>query len=104
MGTEPETSLPLHRLPVRPEGGQGQTHSRDKLADFKCKDKETTVRADLSILAFDVPDMAVNSNRKASLNWSTPYEADTVALEKQLEGTRIVRKGDPSTKVPPHSL
>ena len=33
----------------------------------------------------------------------TSYEADAVALEKQLEGTRITRKGDSLTQVAPPS-
>ena len=35
---------------------------------------------------------------------STPYEADTVALEEQLEGTIVTRKGDPHTQVAPSSI
>ena len=30
---------------------------------------------------------------------STPHEADTLALERQLEGTRITRKGDPYPQI-----
>ena len=31
---------------------------------------------------------------------SPPHEANTVALEEQLEGTRLTRKGDPSSLHP----
>ena len=29
--------------------------------------------------------------------WSHPHEADTVPLKEQLKGTRLTRKGDPSS-------
>ena len=51
-----------------------------------------------------VPHMAPNSHRKAGPLRATSYEAHTVALEKQLEGTGITRKGDTrpqSTASPP---
>ena len=37
---------------------------------------------------------------EASLPRSPPHEADTVALEEQLKGTRLTRKGDPSSLHP----
>ena len=87
--TGPQTSLQLRRLPVRPEGGQGQTHPR-AFSDLNSKDTETTLQADLSGPA-DVPDRVVNSYRRPSPPRLTPYEADTVALGKT-EGTRIPRQ------------
>ena len=45
-----------------------------------------------------------NSHRETSPLWSTSYETHTVALEKQLEGTRITRKGDTHSQVAPPSL
>ena len=45
-----------------------------------------------------------NSHRETSPLWSTSYETHTVALEKQLEGTRITRKGDSHSQVAPPSL
>ena len=47
---------------------------------------------------------ASNSHRKASPPGSTSYEAHTVALEKQLEGTRVTGKGDTRAQVAPPSL
>ena len=52
---------------------------------------ETALQTYLSFLAADVRDRAVNSYRKTSPPRSTPYEAETVALEKQLKVTRITR-------------
>ena len=83
--------------------------------------KETKVRPTLErwqplttkiqIILSGVPDPAVHaphrsthSNRKTSPPRSAPYEAHTVALEEQLEGTRVTRKGDPHTQIAPSSL
>ena len=43
----------------------------------------------------DVPDRVTHNPRETSPPRLIPYEANTVALEKQLEGIRITRKGDP---------
>ena len=48
-----------------------------------------------------VPHRSSHSNRKASPPRVTSHEAHTVALEKQLEGPRITREGDPSPQVAP---
>ena len=50
-----------------------------------------------------VPHRSTHSNRKTSPPKSNSHEAHTVALEKQLEGSRITRKGDPGPQVPPPS-
>ena len=65
----------LRRLPVRPQEGQGQRHTRT-LADL-------------------------NSHRKAGPLRSTAYETHTVA---QLESTRITRKGDTCSQDAPPPL
>ena len=52
--------------------------------------------------AVDVPDRVTDSHREANPSRSSPHEADTVALEDQLEGTRITRKGDPHSQFPSH--
>ena len=49
--------------------------------------------------AVHVPHRAPNSNRKASPPRSTSYETHTVALEEQLEGTRITRKRDTRSQI-----
>ena len=65
------------------------------LAGRNNKDSSTTVRSCLPSLAVHVPHRFSHSNRKKGSHRSTPYEVDTVALEKQLEGTIVTRKGDP---------
>ena len=91
--TGARTGFQLRRLPVRPERGQSQTHTR-ALADFDRQDSVNSVWSGVSGLAVHVLYRAPNSNRKASPLWSTSYETHTVALEEQLEGTRITRKDD----------
>ena len=102
IGTGPPTSIHFRRLCVRFEGGQGQTHPR-VLAHLNYKDTGTAHQTGLSNQAIDVPDRVTNSHRKVSPLRPTPHETNTVALEKQLEGTRITRKGNPHTKVTPTS-
>ena len=58
----------------------------------------------LSILsgsAVHVPHRAPNGHRKANPPRSTSYETHTVALEEQLEGTGITRKGDAHSQITP---
>ena len=57
----------------------------------------------LSLLACPVQQLMsdgfTNSHRKAGSPRPTSYETHTVASQKQLEGTRVTRKGDYNTKV-----
>ena len=53
--------------------------------------------------AADASDRITDSHREASPHRLPPHEADTVALEEQLEGTRITRKGDPRSQFTPPS-
>ena len=97
--TGPQAGLRLCRSPVRLESGQGQTHPR-ALADLSNKDSSTTGRSGLFSRAANIPHRLTHSNREAGPSRSTPYEANTVAPEKQLEGTRVTRKGDPYPQIP----
>ena len=67
--------------------------------------KEGTVRPTLDQFgpATPVPRRAFDSHRKTGPPWSTPNEAHTVAPEKQLEGSRLTRKGDNHSQVAPPS-
>ena len=51
--------------------------------------------------AVNVPHRTSNSHRKASPSRLTSYETHTVALEEQLEGTRITRKGETCSQITP---
>ena len=101
--TGPKTGLQLRRLPVRPQGGQGQTHTR-MLADLNRQDMVNPVRSSVSGPAVYVLYRTSDSQRKSSPPRSTSHETHTVAFEKQLEGTRITRKGDTHSQVAPSSL
>ena len=98
--TGSQTGLQLRRLPVRPERGQGQTDTRT-LADLDKQDQINIVRSGMPSLTVHVPHRSTHSNRETSPPRATSHETHTVALEKQLEGTRVTRKGDPSSLLPP---
>ena len=98
--TGSKTGFQLHRLPDRPQGGQGQTHTT-ALADLNRQDIVNSVRSGVPGLAVHVPHRAPNNHRKASPLKLTSYETHTVALEEQLEGTRITRKGDTCSQISP---
>ena len=100
--TGSKTGLQLRRLPVGPQGGQGQTHTR-ALADLNRQDTVIPVRSGVPGQAVHVPYRPSNSHRKTSPPGATPYEAHTVALEKQLEGTRVTGKSDTRSQVAPPS-
>ena len=101
--TGPKTGFQLRRLPVRPQGGKGQTHTR-ALADLNRQDIVNPVWSGVSGPAVHVPHRTSNSHRKASPLRLTSYETHTVALEEQLEGTGITRKGDTHPRVAPPPL
>ena len=98
--TGPTAGLQLRRLPVRPEGGQGQT-SRGTLADLDRQDQINTVGSGMPGPKIHVPHRSTHSNRKTSPLRATTHETHTVALEKQLEGPRVTGKGDPGPQIPP---
>ena len=76
---------------------------KEVVTDPYSKDPRFTGQTDLSGSAADVPLRAADSHRKASPLWSAAHKAHTVALEKQLEGTRITRKDDPNPQITPPS-
>ena len=51
-------------------------------------------------LAVHVPNRFANSPREASSPRTTTHKTHTVASQKQLEGTRVTRKGDSNSQVP----
>ena len=103
--TGPKKCFQLCGLPVRPQGEQAQTNAR-ALADLNQQDTciVNPVRSGVPGPAVHVLHRTSYSHRKASPPRSTSYETHTVALEEQLEGTRITRKGDTRTKVSPPPL
>ena len=69
-----KTGFQLCRLPVRPERGQGQTHTR-ALAGLNNQDSSNIVRSGEPSPAVYVPHMSTQSNRKTNPPRSAPYEA-----------------------------
>ena len=98
--TGPTAGLQLRRLPVRPEGGQGHTN-RGTLADLDRQDQINPVGSGMPGPKIHVPHRSTHSNRKTSSLRATTHETHTVALEKQLEGPRVTRKGDAGPQIPP---
>ena len=61
---------------------------------------ETAIPTGLAGSGIHVLDRFTNSCSKASSSRLTSYETHSVASQKQLEGIRITRKGDPNPQVP----
>ena len=87
----------LCRLPVRPQVRSGPIHTRP-VAEPLRKSTDTSVPTGLPSLTIHVLD--AYSHRETSLFRSTAYEPHTVASQKQLESTRIIRKGHFNIQVP----
>ena len=97
-----QTGLQLCRLPVRPQVRPGQTDP-GPVAKPSGQDTSTSVTTGLSSLTVHVPDRPSNSHRKTGSPRPTTHETNTVASQKQLESTRITRKGHSVTQFPaPH--
>ena len=97
--TGAKTRLRLCRLPIRPQVRPGPTNT-GPLAKPSRENTGTAITTGLSGPAVHVLDRFVDSHRKASSPRPTAYETHTVASQKQLEGTRITRKGHSNTQVP----
>ena len=93
-----KADLRFCRLPVRPQIRSGSTHT-GSVAESSGQNIRNTVTTSLSSLAVHVPDRFANSHREASSPRPTTHETHTVASPKQLEGTRITRKGNPDSQV-----
>ena len=70
------------------------------MAEPSRENAETAIPTGLSGPGIHVLDRFTNSYRKASSSRPTSNETHSVASQKQLEGTRITRKGDPNPQVP----
>ena len=64
-----------------------------QISDLKSHNSKDSSITGQSGLATHIPHRVTDSNRKAGPPRLTPYEANTMAPEKQLEGSRITRKG-----------
>ena len=77
---EPKQVFQLCRLPVRPQGRSGPTHTGPVVEPTR-KDTVTAVNTGLSGPAVHVLDRFTNSYREASLSRPTTYETHTVASQ-----------------------
>ena len=94
VGTGTKANLRFCRIPVRPQGRSGPTNTRP-VAELSGQNTRNTVTTGLS-----GPAVHVNSHRKASSPGPTTHETHTVASQKQLAGTRVIRKSDSNSQVP----
>ena len=79
-----ETNFQFRRLPVRPETGQGQTHSRT-LAGSTGQDTGDISLPSLPGPELYVPDRVTHCHRKTGSHGQITHEAYTVAPQEQLE-------------------
>ena len=86
------------RLPLRFQSWSGPTHTRS-LAEPSGQSIRNIVTTGLSGPAAHVPYRPTDSNRKASSPRPVTHETHTVASQKQLEGTRVTRKGDSNSQI-----
>ena len=86
------------RLPVRPQSRLGLTHT-GPLAEPSGQSIRNIVTTGLSGPAAHVPYRSADSNRKASSPRPATHETHKVASQKQLEGTRVTRKGDSNSQI-----
>ena len=100
VGAGTQADLRFYRSPVRPQGRSGPTDTRS-VAKSSGQNIGNTVLFSPTI---HVPDRLTNSHRKASSPRPATHETHTVASQKQLENTRITRKGDSNSQVPAPSF
>ena len=91
VGTGAQTGFQLHRLPVRPHGRSGQTHT-GPVAESSEQDIGAAVHTGLPGPAVHVSDRPTHCHRKAGSPRSVTYATNTMAPQKKLEGPGIARK------------
>ena len=97
-----QTSFQFHRLPVRFERGQGQTHHR-MLADLTNQNTGDPIQSTRSGLELHVPDRTTDCHREASASGQVTHETHTVASQKQLESAGNSGEKHPHPEIaPPH--
>ena len=97
--TGAKADLRFCRLPIWPQVRSGPTDTR-LVAEPSGQSTRNTVTTGLSGPAVHVLDRSIDSHRKASSPRSITYETHTVASQKQLAYTRVIRKGDSNSQVP----
>ena len=101
--TGTKADLRCCRLPVRPRSRSGPTNT-GLVAEPSGQDTRNTVTTGLSSPKVHVSDRFTNSHRKASSPRPTTHWTHSVASQKQLENTRVIRKSDSNSQVPASSF
>ena len=96
--TGTKAGFQLCRLPVRPQVRSDPTYT-GPVAEPSKQTTGTALPNDLSGPGVHVIDRFINSHGKTGSFRTSPHETNTMACEKQLESTRIPRKGDPDPQV-----
>ena len=97
-----QTGLRLCRVPIRPQIGQGETHSR-QMEYLERQGLLSDGEAPLHGEAVDVSDRLTDGHREVSAPGEATHETNPVAFEKSLEDPGIDGKMHSDSKVPPQS-
>ena len=100
IGVGTQTGVRVCGLPVRPLTQTGQTDP-DPLGGNSTESGIYSVTSDLLRQEINVSDRASYSNRKTGAPRQTSYETCSVAPQETLEDSRIIGKGDSSSKDSP---
>ena len=103
VGTGTQADLRFCRLPDRPQGRSGPTHT-GPVAEPSRQNTRNTVTTGLPSPAVHVSDRLTNSHRKASSPRPITHETYSVASQEQLAGTGIIRESDPYSQIPAPTL
>ena len=99
VGAGAQTNLRFCRLPVRPQGRSGPTHTGPVAASTGQITRNIVITG-LSSPAIHVSDRASNSYRETSLPRPPTYETHSVASKEQLADSGNTRKSDPYSQLP----
>ena len=98
VGIGTQASFQLRRLPIRPPVRSGPTDT-GQVGKPTGKDTRTHLPTGLFSTGADVLNRPANRYREASSSRQTTHEAHSVAPQKELENTGILRKTDPSAQI-----
>ena len=98
VGVRPKANLQFRRLPVRPPVRSGQTDT-GQMAKFTNQDTGTSFHPSLFGERVHVSDRPTNGHRKTSPFGQVTHEAHSMAPQKPLENSGIIREEDSSTQI-----
>ena len=98
VGVRPKANLQFRRLPVRPPVRSGQTDT-GQMAKFTNQDTGTSFHPSLFGERVHVSDRPTNGHRKTSPFGQVTHEAHSMAPQKPLENSGIIREEDSCTQI-----